>query len=165
MAYNTYQYYPYPQYQQQMSPLNQQINPNQMNQPITQPMQPQIQQPVQMQNGGFISVASEEEAFKWAVAPGNVMTFKVQGKPIVIEKSMGFSQLEEPKIDKYRLVKEDAVEAEPETATEYATKASVDALEAQISIFREELDNLKAKSQEAFKSKNTGRRKETTDEP
>lgn len=156
MAYNPYQYQyqnMYPQYQQPMSPLNQQINPNQMNQPINQ----------QMQSGGFISVASEEEAIKWAVAPGNVMTFKVQGKPIVIEKSMGFSQLEEPKIDKYRLVKEDAVEAEPETATEYATKASVDALEAEISIFREELDNLKAKSQEAFKSRNT-RKKEVSDE-
>ena len=151
MPYTPYQYqYPnmYPQYQQPMSPLNQQINPNQLNQPLTQ----------QMQNGGFISVSSEEEAFKWAVAPGNVMTFKVQGKPIVIEKSMGFSQLEEPKIEKYRLVKEDAALADPVQDAEYATKACVDALKADVETLRKEVDNIRSRSQEAFKSKNTRRR-------
>lgn len=166
MAYNPYQYQyqnMYPQYQQPLSPLNQQLNPTQMNQPINnQQMQPQIQQPVQMQNGGFISVASEEEAFKWAVAPGNVMTFKVQGKPIVIEKSMGFSQLEEPKIDKYRLVKEDAVEVDPAPDVEYALQADVKALKNDVVTLKKEVDGLKAKSQEAFKK--PVRKKEASDE-
>lgn len=137
---NLFQQYqqPYQPYQQaQGSPLNQQIN------------QPQ------MQSGGFISVATEEEAIRWAVAPGNVMTFKVQGKPIVIEKSMGFSQLEEPKIDKYRLVKEDASEPEPVHDPEYATHGDIDALESEIAALKKDVDNLKAKSQEAFKPKPT----------
>lgn len=143
MPYNPYQYPYYQQYQ-----------------PFTQP---QAQQTQQMQNGGFISVQSEEEAIRWAVAPGNVMTFKVQGKPIVIEKSMGFSQLEEPKIDKYRLVKEDAVEIEPVQDAEYAMQADVDALKADLAALKKEVDSIKAKNQEAFKPKPT-RKKEVSDE-
>lgn len=65
----------------------------------------------QMQNGGFMLIPSEDMARTYPVAPGTCMTFKIEGKPIVMEKSMGFSQLEAPKIDRYRLVKEeDAIE-------------------------------------------------------
>ena len=140
--YNPYQNL-FQQYQQPYQPYQQA-----QGSPLNQPQQ-------QMQSGGFISVASEEEAIRWAVAPGNVITFKVQGKPIVIEKSMGFSQLEEPKIDKYRLVKEDATEPEPAHDPEYATHGDIDALESEIAALKKDVDNLKAKSQEAFKPKPT----------
>ena len=130
--------------------------------PFQQQNQSLINQP-QMQSGGFISVASEDEAVKWAVAPGNVITFKVQGKPIVIEKSMGFSQLEEPKVERYRLVKEDAPEPEPTNEPEYATRACVDALEAEIGDLKKDVDTLMGRLQEAFKPKST-RKKEGSDE-
>lgn len=89
--------------------------PTQQNALPTQPnAQPQIH------NGGFISIPSEEMVNTYPVAPGNCVTFKIEGKPIVMEKSMGFSQFESPKIDRYRLVKEE-VEAEEvkETVNDY----------------------------------------------
>jgi hypothetical protein len=55
-------------------------------------------------------VRSEEEAYNYPVAPGNCVSFKVENEPIVIEKSMSYSQLETPRIDRYRLVREDIVE-------------------------------------------------------
>jgi hypothetical protein len=61
----------------------------------------------QIQNGGFMLVANEDIARSYPVAPGNCVTFKIEGKPIVMEKSMGFSQLEAPRIDRYRLVREE----------------------------------------------------------
>ena len=92
--YNPYMgYNPY-LYQQQQQPI-----PQQMPQP-----QP-VQQP-QIQNNGFLSVPSEDIVNTYPVAPGNCVTFKIEGKPIVMEKSMGFSQLESPKVERYRLVKE-----------------------------------------------------------
>lgn len=103
MAYNNGFPVNYPQYYQQQVPQMQQ-NASQMQQNI-----PQMQQGIsQIQNGGFMLVPSEDIARSYPVAPGNCVTFKIEGKPIVIEKSMGFSQLEAPKIDRYRLTKEEA---------------------------------------------------------
>lgn len=90
MAYQNYPYQQYP-YQAQM--------PQQMTQ--------QVQQPMQMQSGGFISVPTEQDARNYPVAPGNVITFKIENQPIVCEKAQGFSQLEGPVFNKYRLVKEE----------------------------------------------------------
>lgn len=88
------------------------FNPYQPNyyQPQQVQMQAQQQAQQQIQSGGFMPAPNEAYALNYPIAPGNSMTFKVEGKPIVIEKSMGFSQLESPKIDRYRLVKEDADE-------------------------------------------------------
>ena len=87
-----------------------------------QPQQPQ--QPQQIQNGGFMVVPNEDMARGYPVAPGNCVTFKIEGKPIVMEKSMGFSQLEAPRIDRYRLVREedlqDAPQSEPVKEIDYS---------------------------------------------
>ena len=95
-------------YQPQM-----QIQPQQQQQP-----QPQQMQPQQIQNSGFISVPSEDIVNTYPVAPGNCVTFKIEGQPIVMEKSMGFSQLESPKVERYRLVKEQPILPQTETKTE-----------------------------------------------
>lgn len=87
---NGYQYNGYPA-------MNPQVQPTQ---------QPQMQTP-QIQNGGFLSAPNEDYVLNYPVGPGNCLTFKIEGKPIVIEKSMGFSQLESPKIERYKLIKED----------------------------------------------------------
>lgn len=81
-----------------------------------QPYIPQTQQNYQqIQNGGFVLIPNEETANSYPVAPGNCVTFKVEGKPIVIEKSMGFSQLETPKVKRFKLV-EDSEESKAECA-------------------------------------------------
>lgn len=94
----------YPSYFQQ----NYQQSLQQVPQQQVQSQQPQIQ------NGGFMLVPSEDIARTYPVAPGNCVTFKIEGKPIVMEKSMGFSQLEAPRIDRYRLVREEDIQEHPE---------------------------------------------------
>lgn len=79
-------------------------------QQIPQPVQPPPQIQPQMQNSGFMLAPSEEYVNSYAVAPGNCITFKIEGKPLILEKSKGFSQLEAPRIDRYRLIKEEQPE-------------------------------------------------------
>ena len=142
MAYNNFypQYYqPIPNqafqqnYQQnqayQQQPQNyQQQNYQQQNMPQNQP---------QIQNGGFMQIPTEEMARSYPVAPGNCVTFKIEGKPIVMEKSMGFSQLEAPRIDRYRLVREEEV---AESVPEQLVKNDVDYMQ-QINELKEQFNN------------------------
>lgn len=88
--------YPYyPTYPTQMN-----VNPTQMNVNPTQMSVGTIQ------NGGFVSVRNEEEAIRYPIAPGNSITFKDETAPYVYTKTMGFSQLDRPVFEKYKLVKE-----------------------------------------------------------
>ena len=94
--YNPYQYYP-----TQSNAFSTGLN-------VTPTQPTQIQPQTQMQNGGFVSLPSEDMVYSYPVAMGNCVTFKIEGKPIVMEKSVGFSQFESPKIKRFRLVEEDA---------------------------------------------------------
>lgn len=67
----------------------------------------------QMQNNGFVSVRSEIEARNYPVAYGNSVTFKDETSPYVYTKTMGFSQLDPPVFEKYKLVKEEAQTPKP----------------------------------------------------
>ena len=131
----------YPMYQQPMYPqLYQQMLPQQMQ------MQSQQQTP-QIQNGGFISIPNENMVYSYPVAPGNCVTFKIEGQPIVMEKSMGFSQLESPRIERYRLVKEDVVEPVQEDEPErevitFAEQSEVDAIRDEIKGLRADVNKL-----------------------
>ncbi len=111
MAYNNGYF---PQYYQPMQAMqNQNIqgyqSPQNYQNPQNYQQNPQAyqQNQQQIQNGGFMLVANEDIARSYPVAPGNCVTFKIEGKPIVMEKSMGFSQLEAPRVDRYRLVREE----------------------------------------------------------
>lgn len=84
--------YNYPYY-----PTQNNAYPNQMN--ATQSTQA-------IQDGGFVTIPNAEMVYNYPVGMGKCVTFKVEGKPIIIEKSMGFSQFDSPKIERYRLVKE-----------------------------------------------------------
>jgi len=112
-------------------------NPYQQYYPVqNQPQyQPQQTQP-QIQNNGFISVPSEEVARNYPVAPGNSVTFKNENAPYVYTKTMGFSQLDRPSFEKYKLVKED-VEEVPEHSN------SIDELREKIGELNVELDELR----------------------
>lgn len=113
-------------------------------------VQQQPQQPQQIQNGGFVSVRNEMEARNYPVAPGNSVTFKDENAPFVYTKTMGFSQLDLPKFDRYRLVKEEVQEtqttaefAQTENATNYVTHTELEDVRAQIEVLQKDIEALK----------------------
>ena len=126
MPYNPYSY-------QQYYPQNYQQNYQQQ----AQPQQPQIQ------NGGFLPAPNENYVNSYPVGAGNCITFKIEGKPIVIEKSMGFSQLESPKIKRYRLVEEEEAEAIQE-APETVKPAEIEKINKDISDLWNEVNSIKS---------------------
>mgnify|MGYP007056245375 CR=1 FL=1 len=146
----TYQpnYYGQP-YQPQYQPMAQQPAPVQQ-QPTAQTAQPQIQ------NGGFVSVANIEVARNWPIAPGNSVTFKDENAPYVYTKTMGFSQLDRPAFEVYRLVKEEAAQTAqnaPASASnspgvsvpDYALKSDLDALSGLVDNIKGELTEFRTK--------------------
>ena len=155
MAYNYY-----PNYYQPMYP---QIQPTYQQQPQMQAPQTQPVQQPQIQNGGFISVRSEQEARSYPIAPGNSVTFKDENMPYVYVKTMGFSQLDRPVFEKYRLVKEEeyqpqqvaqsaptsAEKTEQANNIDYALKSDLRALWGEIEALKKQMP----KSQEEIKNK------------
>jgi hypothetical protein len=126
-------------------------NPYQLQQ--LQQQQIQQQQPQQIQNGGFVSVRSEDEARNYPVAPGNSVTFRNEVAPYVYTKTMGFSQLDRPVFDKYRLVKEEdykpenAEKPQEQTPTidlsDYVQRSELDAIFAEIGAIKDEIGKKK----------------------
>lgn len=159
MAYNnyfpqTYQQYGYNPYQQAFS---QQTYPQNY-------QQSQQSQTGQIQNSGFVSVRNIEEAYNWPVAPGNSITFKDENSPYIYTKTKGFSQLEPPIFERFRLVKEEETQnthSDAQKGTENAFNA-----EEQIKLLWDEIDALKTQY-EAVKPKAVKKpvKKETDNEP
>lgn len=160
MAYNNF----YGPYQNAYNPY-QQFQPNfQQQQQVPNNIQPsfqQSQQAQQIQNGGFVSVHNENEARNYPIAPGNSVTFKDENAPYVYTKTQGFSQLDRPVFEKYRLVKEENYQAQQvaqnspvssENAnqtnyTEYAKKDEIAALWGEIEALKSKLSEFeKAKA-------------------
>lgn len=111
--------------------------PYQLYQPYQQNVVPAQQQ---IQNGGFVVVPSEDIVNTYPVAHGNCVTFKIEGQPIVMEKSMGFSQFESPKIKKFRLVEEreeEIKEATPENIAIDSIKEEIKAIWSELSALKE----------------------------
>lgn len=98
----------------------------------------------QIQNGGFVSVRSEQEAFNYPVAPGNSITFKDEGQPYVYVKTMGFNQMEPPAFKKYRLVEEENLNAAPNVAekqpAQWASQKDLEELKSQVALLRSAFD-------------------------
>lgn len=100
----------------------------------------------QMQNGGFVSVRSEMEAWNYPVKYGASVNFKDETAPYIYVKTMGLSQFDTPVFEKYRLVKEDtttpnkALEISETNNVAYEElRADIDALKAEIKALKEEL--------------------------
>lgn len=123
-------------------------------QPYFQQYQPYSanQQPQQIQNGGFVSVRSAQEAFNYPVALGNSVTFKDETAPYIYVKTRGFSQLEEPVFEQFQLVKVDNAQkqetAQAETA-EYALKSDVLALKEEIDFLKKKVSEFKLAQNES----------------
>lgn len=105
--------------------------------------QPMQQQTMQIQNGGFVSVRSELEARNYPVAYGNSITFKDETAPYVYTKTMGFSQLDRPVFEKFKLVREDAQEPNFEAETKKVDNSSIDKVKDEIKAIWNEIDALK----------------------
>lgn len=131
MAYNNY-FSPYGNYQQ---------------------YQQYQQAPQTIQNGGFVSVRSAQEAFNYPVALGNSVTFKDETAPYIYVKTRGFSQLEEPVFEQFQLVKVDNSQkvAEPvqATSTEYALKSDLTALQEEINLLKKKVSEFKLATNES----------------
>ena len=112
------------------------MNPYQNYYPQYQQM---VQQPQQIQNGGFVSVRNEGEAMNYPVAHGMSVTFKDETAPYIYTKTMGFSQMDRPTFEKYKLVKEDiAVEEEPKRDLLDDVKAEISAIWGEINALKEQ---------------------------
>lgn len=98
---------------------------------------PPVQQPQQIQNGGFVIAPSEEFARNYPVAPGTKVTFKDENQPYLYTKMAGFSLLDQPVFEKFRLIKEGE---EPEKNN---TNTGVDELRAEISDLKKDISTIK----------------------
>lgn len=139
-------YFPvnYPYYQPVM-------NQPQNVQPMSQTQQVQQAQPPIQQNG-FVRVQSENDARMYPVAPGNSVTFIDDNAPYCYVKTMDMSQLDRPKFEKYRLVKEDDAPVSRQNAPEtvftsdkgdstYALKSDIDAIWSEIEVLKEKAEH------------------------
>lgn len=106
---------------------------------------PQAQAP---QIGSFVRVQNEAQAHNYPVAYGASITFIDENAPYCYVKTMGASQLEPPRFEKYKLVKEenapvDAPKDNVQESTSYATKADCDALSGLYAQLKEEVEAIK----------------------
>lgn len=107
---------------------------------------------------GFVRVQSENEARMFPVAAGQSVTFIDETQPYCYVKTVDMSQLDRPKFDKYRLVKEEVDNSmhKAENAPNYALQRDVEALATRLEELRAEIDGLTIKK--------TSKRKEADDE-
>ena len=107
--------------------------------------QPQLQNQSNIQSGNLISVHNEEEAKMYPVAPGNSVTFKDENQPYIYTKTMGFSQLDRPVFERYKLIKEEQP-VQPMVTTpqeKYALKDDLTSLMNKVLDLQEEIFALK----------------------
>jgi len=114
--------------------------------------QPMYQMPMYQQKPqtGFVVVGTEEEALRYPIAPGNSITFKVENQPVILEKIMGFSQLDSPQVRRYRIVEEEPPKEEVK---------DVARLDERMSEIEQEIEKIKT-----IMIKKPARKKEAEDE-
>lgn len=106
------------------------------------------QQSMIQSSSSLISVRNEDEARMYPIAPGNSITFKDENTPYIYTKTMGFSQLDRPIFEKYRLIKEDQPAAQINSSVEskYASKDELADVINKISDLQNELLAIKSQS-------------------
>lgn len=101
---------------------------------------PQYYQP---QQNNLVSVRNETEARNYPVAYGATVYFKDESAPFIYIKSMGFSQMEMPRFERYRR-EEEPVEIKEETSID----ERIQALCADIDELKKAVFKKKVKEQE-----------------
>lgn len=101
----------------------------------------------QIQNGGFVTVRSENEAKNYPVAQGTSVTFKNETAPYIYTKTVGFSQLDIPLFEKYKLIKEEVSESQitPQTPSETfePDNSALEELKSEIEAIWKEINRIK----------------------
>lgn len=110
---------------------------NPVNTIYQQPAPMPQQQPQQIRSGGIVSVSGEDEARRYPVAPGYTVTMRDETGPYLYEKTMGFSQLDQPIFRKARIVFEDAQETAQNNAGKQEAPAVVYAELSQLEALRD----------------------------
>lgn len=117
--------------------------PQQYQQPMQQMAQPVQQVQQQVQNGGVVNVQNEQEARDYLVANGTSVTFIDTNNKKIYIKTKGFSNFDNPTFEKYKLIKDEEPEKPIQsTNIEYANKADVAKVEAEIEKIKEEINKL-----------------------
>ena len=134
-------------------------------QPAPLPQQQPVQQ--QIRSGGIVSVSGEEEARRYPVAPGYTVTMRDDTGPYLYEKTMGFSQLDQPIFRKARIVFEDAAQAAQEKQEQASTSAVVYAELSQLEALRDavaaDLNALRSMIESLSEQKKPASRKKEAD--
>ena len=149
---NTY----YPQYYQNYQ--NPYMGQTQMSNPQMTQASSQVQQ---IHNGGFVPAPNEDFARNYPVAPGNSVSFKDENAPYVYTKTMGFSQLDRPVFEKYRLIKEDDA-TNGDTETENVVLESVEFLKSEVDKLKATIGDIKEDTDKLWDEVNALKRKPTT---
>ena len=119
----------------------------------------------QIQNGGFVSVRSQKEAWEYPIAPGNSVTFIDAVNKKCYIKTKDYSPFKEPDFEIYRLVQETPKKPEEEKeepVSSYVEKDEFDKISAQFSALKKEVDATIARVEalEDKTKKSTGKKEE-----
>ena len=117
--------------------------PNFYQQFYPQNTQSQAQLQPQISTNGLIPVPSEMVARNYPIGYGQSVSFKDENAPYLYTKTMGFSQLEPARFEKYRLVKEEPTATIEEPEISGQVKSSPEDLKPEIEALRTEIENLK----------------------
>lgn len=140
-------------------------------QPMQNPnMMQNMPQAQNTQTNGIISAPNEEFARNYPVAYGNSVTFRDESLPYIYTKTMGFSQMDRPTFDKYKLVKEGVEEVAPTPVLEPKDyDEDIAKLKSDIEILKTENENLKTELEDlsdaltALKKRVSGTKKVNND--
>lgn len=105
------------------------------------------------QNGGFLTIPSEEDARNYPVRRGTSVTFRDENLPYIYIKTLGMGQLDSPIFEVYEIKKRDSQNAqkgetapskdETEKLSNYVTKAEYGAIREEIDQIRETVKKLR----------------------
>lgn len=101
------------------------------------------QGPQTIQNGGFVTVQSEEEAKSYPVAHGMSVSFRDENSPYIYTKTLGFGQLDSPVFEKFKLLKENGQGAKKTAQKEYSEESLSYVTKAEFEPIRSEIEELK----------------------
>lgn len=109
-------------------------------------MQNQMMQNAQQaQVNSLITVPSEAAARNYPVAYGHSVILKDETAPYIYSKTMGFSQLDKPVFEKYKLIKEETTEVVPAANNEFDMKFRFDEIDRQMKTMWAEIESLRGK--------------------
>lgn len=109
-------------------------------------MQNQMMQNAQQaQVNSLITVPSEAAARNYPVAYGHSVILKDETAPYIYSKTMGFSQLDKPVFEKYKLIKEETTEVVPAVNNEFDMKFRFDEIDRQMKTMWAEIESLRGK--------------------